>query len=31
MCWDKCGMDIFAPGMWIFLNKVVLNGAVEDE
>lgn len=31
MCWDSCGMDVFAPPMWVFLNKVVLNGVVENE
>jgi len=30
MCWDKCGMDVFAPTMWIWMNKIVLNGSEEE-
>jgi len=30
MCWDKCGMDVFAPAMWIWMNKIVLNGSEEE-
>jgi hypothetical protein len=25
MCWDVCGHDVFAPGMWFFLNKIRLD------
>lgn len=30
MCWDKCGMDVYAPAMWIFLNKIVLVEGEEE-
>lgn len=31
MCWHSCGMDVFAPALEIFLNKIVLDGSVEEE
>jgi hypothetical protein len=31
MCWGSCGMDIFAPAIWVFMNKVILNGVFQDE
>ena len=30
MCWDSCRMDVNAPAMWIFLNKIVLDGSEEE-
>jgi len=30
MCWDSCGMDVYAPPMWVFLNKVVLDGSEQE-
>jgi hypothetical protein len=30
MCWNSCGMDVFANPMWVFMNKIVLDGSAEE-
>jgi len=30
MCWDSCGMDVYVPPMWVFMNKVVLDGSEQE-